>query len=542
MSRARTATSILASPTLVGAVTILITLVAVFLAYNANKGLPFIPTYNITAEVPDGANLVEGNEVRIGGFRVGAINEIQTKTITQRGQTRAIALLEMKLDKVVEPLAVDSRIAVRPRSTLGLKYLELTPGTSPEMIKPGETLQLAQSTEVTEIDDFLNVFDSETRENSQVSLQGFGDALAGRGMAINEFIAEAGPLVESLEPVARNLSSDETDIDNFFRQLGATSAQVAPVAETQAELFSNLADTLEAIGRSPEALRQTIEKSPPTLDTGIQSFRFQRPFLAELADASRQLRPAVNELPLTLPRIGRAVQVGTPVLARSPALNQRLEDVLEEVEDVGNDPDTGLALTDLSETLSASGPLVGGIAPYQTVCNYPVYFFTYLSDHVGAPVQGGTAQRVTAHNDNGVQDDRVSDDKADRPADVPSNQDPTTAQVVVPPVTAFPGGPAGLPVPIPGAPLPFPQGVAPTTKLNTQYVASQGKALTPGGGANCGVGQTGYLDGPVVRDPRYPPSPDPDRNGGSSVVIENPTPAEPYGPTFTGVDRVQDLP
>ncbi len=44
--------SIVASPVLVGAVTVLVIVVAVFLGYNANKGLPFIPVYEIKAELP----------------------------------------------------------------------------------------------------------------------------------------------------------------------------------------------------------------------------------------------------------------------------------------------------------------------------------------------------------------------------------------------------------------------------------------------------------------------------------------------------------
>ena len=68
--------SIVANPVLVGAVTTLVTVVAVFLAYNANNGLPFVPTYELKADVPNAANLVKGNEVRIGGSRVGVVSAI----------------------------------------------------------------------------------------------------------------------------------------------------------------------------------------------------------------------------------------------------------------------------------------------------------------------------------------------------------------------------------------------------------------------------------------------------------------------------------
>ena len=71
---------------LVGAVTVLVAIIAVFIAYNANSGLPFVPTYDLKAELPSGAKLVAGNEVRSGGFRVGVVEEIKPKTVEQDGQ------------------------------------------------------------------------------------------------------------------------------------------------------------------------------------------------------------------------------------------------------------------------------------------------------------------------------------------------------------------------------------------------------------------------------------------------------------------------
>src|SRR3954469_2315280 len=91
--------AIVSSPVLVGAVTTLIVIVSVFLAYNANKGLPFVPTYNLSAQLPSGSNLVEGNEIRIGGFRVGVVDRIGTPTKIVAGQPKAVAVIHMKVDK-----------------------------------------------------------------------------------------------------------------------------------------------------------------------------------------------------------------------------------------------------------------------------------------------------------------------------------------------------------------------------------------------------------------------------------------------------------
>ena len=76
------------NPVLIGAATVLVILVAVFLSYNANKGLPFVPTYQVDAEMPSAAQLVVGNDVKIGGSRVGAVTAITAQAARQRPRDR----------------------------------------------------------------------------------------------------------------------------------------------------------------------------------------------------------------------------------------------------------------------------------------------------------------------------------------------------------------------------------------------------------------------------------------------------------------------
>jgi ABC-type transporter Mla subunit MlaD len=131
-----------ASPVLIGAVTVLVAIVAVFISYSANQGLPFVPTYKLNAEIPNGAKLVPGNEVRAGGFRVGVVDDITAVRRTVDGREQSVARLVLKLDKKIEPLSVDTRVSVRPRSALGLKYVELIPGHSRRTFETGSTVPL----------------------------------------------------------------------------------------------------------------------------------------------------------------------------------------------------------------------------------------------------------------------------------------------------------------------------------------------------------------------------------------------------------------
>src|SRR3954453_18389172 len=127
--RTRGGSGIAGNPVLIGAATILVIIVAVFLSYNANQGLPFVPTYQLKAEMPSAANLVVGNDVKIGGTRVGTVSSVARKT---GRDGPVIAVLGLKLAKAAGPLPADSTLLVRPRSALGLKYVEITRGHSPQ--------------------------------------------------------------------------------------------------------------------------------------------------------------------------------------------------------------------------------------------------------------------------------------------------------------------------------------------------------------------------------------------------------------------------
>lgn len=522
MTRGRGTASVVASPVLVGAVTTLIVIVSVFLAYNANKGLPFVPTYDLSARVPNGSNLVAGNEVRVGGFRVGVVDTIKPATQVIRGRTTPIAVINMKLDKTVEPLAVDSTLIVRSRSALGLKYVQLTPGTSKQTYRTGGEIPLANATLPVEFDDFLNTFDDRTRTGSRGALAGYGDALAGRGQDLNLALQALNPFFRFLTPVMTNLSDPRTGLKEFFKQIGATSAQIAPVARVQAELFGKMADTFAAIGRCPSCLQDTIAKQPETLDVSIESFRVQRPFLVDFTDLSTRLIPAANVLPTALPKLNSALAVGTRVLPQTVVLNENTANVFRALDDLVEEPSTGLALTDLRDTLGVTKPLITYVAPFQTVCNYTTAFTTGLGQHQTEGVSNGTAERVLLKSDNRTQDNRFSNAFNDRPADVPTGLDPTTAvDEKGDPLQVFHGGPY------------FP-------------------AVDAQGNADCQNGQFGYIDGPTGKGrykPHGPVAGDDSTNttfsqrfaGGSHNVYNDNSPGL-AGPTFRGVKNLKDVP
>ncbi len=392
MSPRRGQAALTASPVLVGAVTVLVTIVAVFLAYNANSGLPFVPTYDLKADLPNAAQLVKGFEVRIGGARVGFISKIEPK---KRRDGSAYAQVTMKLDKEIEPVPADSTLLVRPRSSLGLKYIELTPGEGRAGLPAGSTIPVRQARPpVVELDDLFSMFDDKTRVGSRNSLDGFGGGFAGRGQDVNTAIAAFVPLVTDLEPVAANLSDPATRLNRFFASIARAAAEAAPVAEEQASLFVNLDTSFTALASIARPfLQETITESPVSEQVAIEQFPKQRPFIRNNTAFFRELRPGVAVLPHAAPLVADAFEAGTEVLPKTKQMNEDLADVFEALADFSNDPNVRSGVRQLTRLSSSLRPTLRFLKPTQTTCNYATIFLRNVASLLSEGDANGNYQR-----------------------------------------------------------------------------------------------------------------------------------------------------
>jgi virulence factor Mce-like protein len=475
------------NPVLVGAMTLLVAMVAVFLSYNANNGLPFVPTRELKVDVASGSDLVAGNEVREGGFRVGLVQElkpIQLKT----GQIAA--QLTLQLQKTNGDVPVNSTVAIRPRSALGLKFVDLRKGSSKKMFSDGATMPITQTRVPVQFEDVFQAFDGKTRKAIDKNLVGFGDALAGRGSALNDTFAELPPLLGHLQPVAAYLSAPSTQLTRLLDNLEGFMSTVAPVASVNARLFTDMATTFEAIGRDPNALEQTIAKSPQTEDVSVASLKVQRPFLADFNALGKQLVPATASLKSSLPVINPAIEQGTHTLIRTPALNTRLQGVMTALKNLSQAPGTNVAINGLQSTVAILNPMIRYLGPYQTVCDYWNYFWTYLSEHISEQTTFGFAQRVLLNMGNPLQANSVGTAGATAPVNGGGS------------TSAFTGGDEFL------------------------HAQAYGAAIDNQGNADCETGQRGYPKKLNYLDPQ-----------GRDLATDAHTPGD-QGPTFAGRSRV----
>jgi ABC-type transporter Mla subunit MlaD len=390
----RRRSSIAASPLLIGALTVLIAAVAVYISYNANNGLPFTPTYDIKAELPEASGLESGNQVRLAGKRVGVVSGLTPHQNPATG--RVTAIVDLKLEKHLGPLPVDTHTLVESVSTIGLKYLELTRGHSSKTISEGGTIPVTQSTEPVEIQDFFNMFDAKTRIAIQQNTNTFGDGLAGRGLGLNNTIHTLRPLVQNAIPVLHNLASPQTGFAQLFVALDKAAKEVAPVAETQAAFYTELNTFFTAFAGAAPSLEQTIEGGPVALRQAIYSLPFEEPAIDKTTEFLRLLRPSAKILTTVAEPLGHAFEVGAVNVRAAAALNKQLESALQAFKAFAQNPVVGLGLEEFTRTAQLGTPLLEGIAPEQTTCNYVTLAFRNVANLLSESVGNGTLARVGA--------------------------------------------------------------------------------------------------------------------------------------------------
>ena len=256
-----------ASPVLIGAVTVLVAIVAVFISYNANQGLPFVPDLR-----PQG-RAAQRRQARAGQRR--ARRRLPRRRRSRRSRSvaahawtareRSLALLDAQARQ--DDRAAVGRHALRRAPALGARPQVRRGDARAAPTARSRTAPRCRcatpSPAAPELEDVLSTFQPATRADAQKALVGFGDALAGRGADINETIRELRPLLRAPDPVMRNLS------DPRHR-----AAQPVPGARARRSrrwrrsprcrraCSASWPTPSRALNRDPAALQETIEETP----------------------------------------------------------------------------------------------------------------------------------------------------------------------------------------------------------------------------------------------------------------------------------------
>ena len=370
------------NPILVGTITILVVIVAVYLSYIAENGLPFVPTYNVNVDVANASELVKNADVRIGGARVGQVLTITPEPATKR-YPHPYARLGLSLQRSLAPLPLDTQYQIRLASVLGGKYVELFPGKATRLGMPdGGTFTISTNPRLdhnrpfVDLDTAFATFGPKTQRGLRLVIGELGDAVAGRGTQLNDAIYSTNGLIGPLESLLALLASPRTHLSQFVSGLAATTGALAPVMPTLSSLLTNAATTFDALTNSN--LGAAIDQAPPTEQVATTVLTNALPVLTDAASIVQSLKPGAALLPVAAASLDAIVRGATPVFKQVPELSTKLRAAFVAVDALATDPASietfkVLGSTDLA-TLGSSafiglGAILKTVAGEQLACN-----------------------------------------------------------------------------------------------------------------------------------------------------------------------------
>ena len=291
-----------------GAIVIAIIAVITFLVFG--NDIPFTRPFQMKVVVANAQNLKTRSPVRIAGVTVGEVQKVEhvgdatTSVITVNMSDRGL------------PLYKDAQVKVRPRIFLeGNFFLDVQPGTpGAGKLSDGGTIPVTQTSGPVQLDQVLTALQSNTRQDLQKLVRGYGTALNTQSTkqedkrqdpdvrgktaaeALNQSLTYSPDALRGVALV--NQAAQGTEIHDLSKLIAGTqkiSAALTRNDQNLKDLVTNFNTTMSAFASRSSDLKSTIALLPGVLNLANSTFsNLNRAFPPTRAFA-REILPGVRE-------------------------------------------------------------------------------------------------------------------------------------------------------------------------------------------------------------------------------------------------------
>lgn len=345
-----------------------------YVGYHAPNSVPGRHYYNLKAEFRQADNLSEHYQIRVGGRLVGQVLHPRA-----RGGL-AVVDLQMKTD--VKPLLSDTRLRVRPRSAIGVRFVEIIPGTRGVPLHDGDLIRASQTSTSLPLDVAFNILDRQRRAKLRTLIAQLGEATAGRGEDLNVAVGKGAAFFDGLNAGLAPLNRRPGAVAGFVSGLEGFAAAADPVRHDIAEGFRPEADALKPLSTHAGALRATLDEAPRTLTAARDELPPTTALLARTAGFARAATPVLRDAPQAFTQ--------TSALLRSARPSLRTADETLRLAQRAVPPTLGLLRTVRPVLPTADDTLVDGVPLVSQLARYRCDLSMWSTNWADATMNGDT--------------------------------------------------------------------------------------------------------------------------------------------------------
>jgi phospholipid/cholesterol/gamma-HCH transport system substrate-binding protein len=265
--------------------------------------------YTVRAIFDDAANIIPGENVKIGGVKVGTVG-----TVTPTPQAKAAVVLHIS-NSGFNDFRADASCTIRPQALIGEKFVDCLPtqprvaGTPlpPPLSKigkhhegTGEYLLPVQNTHSpVDVDLLGDIQRLPERQRFTIILNELGAGLAGRGSDLHQVIRRANPALQELDKVLAILASENHVLAKLAVDSDKALAPFAAVREKVADFVVQSNTVAQASARHRGALARNLQLFP-------QFLKQLGPAMERLGRFADQTTPVFTDLKVAAPGINKA--------------------------------------------------------------------------------------------------------------------------------------------------------------------------------------------------------------------------------------------
>ena len=252
--------------------------------------------------------LVKGDDVQVGGRRVGGVDDI---LLTSNNQAEVV----VTVDSPYAPLHQGTTATIRLTSLSGVanRYIALTPGpNNAPKIPVGGQLGVEKTTSVVDLDQVFDTLDARTRKGLQNFIQGSATQYEGQGPNVQQVSKYFGPFLSSTDQLVKEVALDQTTLERAIVAGASVTGAIAQRAPQLTSLVSNLNTTMGAIASQNASLSQALGVLPDTLRQGNSTFVDLRSTLDDLDPLLQASKPAAAVLPRFFGQLTPLLNAATP--------------------------------------------------------------------------------------------------------------------------------------------------------------------------------------------------------------------------------------
>lgn len=293
----------------VGMVGVLAVVGLSIVGFNSPNKIPGRSYYSLSAQFTSADNLTAHYQVRDGGKLVGQV----LNPHIENGR----AVVELQLDPTERPLRSDTTLEVRPRSAVGVRYVDIKRGPKGSPLADGAVIPASQTSSTVQLDDVLGTFDAKTRGRTQVFLKELGTGFAGRGQDLNDTIGAAPATLEDTGTVLGAIADRTGSVRSFISGTGTLADAADPVRDPIATGFAPEAKALRPFTEARSTIHEILDKAPSALGTVRTGLPQVNPLVEQIRGLARDARPALQAGPASFAQTSALLKESRPGLRRT---------------------------------------------------------------------------------------------------------------------------------------------------------------------------------------------------------------------------------